>query len=99
MRRWRRWGRRPHAKERPRVHEQVDRQVEHHRANRIPASHRQDETVAPDPEAPVSLPVTDTLDLPAFHPRQIPEVVADYLDEAAAVRGHWGATLARLCLG
>lgn len=45
----------------------------------------EDEPVAPDPDTPVSLPVTDALDLHAFHPRQIPEVVADYLDEAAAL--------------
>ena len=43
-----------------------------------------DEPTTPDPEVPVSLPVTDALDLHAFHPRQIPEIVADYLDEAVA---------------
>ena len=45
----------------------------------------EDERLVPDPETPVALPVTDALDLHAFHPRQIPEVVADYLDEAAAL--------------
>lgn len=43
-----------------------------------------DEPTAPDQDSPVLLPVTDALDLHTFHPRQIPEVVADYLDEAAA---------------
>ena len=45
----------------------------------------EDESVAPDAEPTISLPVTDALDLHAFHPRQIPEVVTDYLDEAAAL--------------
>jgi DNA-nicking Smr family endonuclease len=43
-----------------------------------------DDPAAFDPDAPVPLPVTDSLDLHAFHPRQIAEVVADYLDQAAA---------------
>ena len=43
-----------------------------------------DDPAAFDSDAPVPLPVTGSLDLHAFHPRQIPEIVADYLDEAAA---------------
>ena len=35
-------------------------------------------------ETEFALPVEDHLDLHAFHPRDIPELVAGYLDEAAA---------------
>jgi dsDNA-specific endonuclease/ATPase MutS2 len=36
-----------------------------------------------DPD-PVPIPIEDHLDLHAFRPRDIPDVVRDYLDEAAA---------------
>ena len=36
-----------------------------------------------DEEEPVVLPITDELDLHTFAPRDIPDVVADYLDECA----------------
>ena len=41
----------------------------------------------PEPEsalAPVRLPLEETLDLHAFSPREIPDVVLSYLEEAAA---------------
>jgi DNA-nicking Smr family endonuclease len=44
----------------------------------------EDEPVIPDPDTPVPLPVTESLDLHAFQPRQIPDLVANYLHEAAA---------------
>lgn len=40
----------------------------------------------PDPDIPVELPVEDFIDLHPFPPRDIPDVVADYL-EAAHARG------------
>jgi dsDNA-specific endonuclease/ATPase MutS2 len=39
---------------------------------------------SPDDPAPVVLPVEDSLDLHPFAPREIPDVVAAYLEEAAA---------------
>jgi hypothetical protein len=43
------------------------------------------ETAAPlDPDGPVELPVEDALDLHPFAPRDIPDVVADYLGAAHA---------------
>jgi dsDNA-specific endonuclease/ATPase MutS2 len=38
----------------------------------------------PDRDDAVPFPVTDAIDLHAFHPRDIPALVADYLDAAAA---------------
>ncbi len=38
----------------------------------------------PDPEQPVEIPIEDALDLHPFPPRDIPDVVASYLEEAAA---------------
>jgi dsDNA-specific endonuclease/ATPase MutS2 len=35
-----------------------------------------------DPLEPVELPITDVLDLHSFPPREIPELVRDYLDAA-----------------
>ncbi len=35
-----------------------------------------------DPEAPVVLPISDVLDLHSFQPREVPDVVRDYLDAA-----------------
>ena len=35
-----------------------------------------------DPEAPVAIPIEDSLDLHPFPPRDVPDVVADYLEEA-----------------
>jgi dsDNA-specific endonuclease/ATPase MutS2 len=40
---------------------------------------------APDPDAAVAVPVSDTLDLHAFRPREIPELVASYLEAVAAL--------------
>ena len=37
----------------------------------------------PDPE-PVELPITDVLDLHSFPPREVPDLVRDWLDEAYA---------------
>ncbi|HSL17393.1 MAG TPA: Smr/MutS family protein [Methylomirabilota bacterium] len=36
----------------------------------------------PDPEAPVIIPIEDSLDLHPFPPRDVPDVVADYLEAA-----------------
>jgi DNA-nicking Smr family endonuclease len=49
----------------------------------------------PDPDAPVVLPITDELDLHTFAPRDVPSVVADYLEEC---RGR-GLTLVRIVHG
>lgn len=46
--------------------------------------HGQPPEETPDPSHPIILPVTDALDLHTFHPSEIPAIVADYLDEAAA---------------
>jgi DNA-nicking Smr family endonuclease len=35
-----------------------------------------------DPDDPIQVPIGDHLDLHAFRPRDIPEVVADYVDAA-----------------
>jgi DNA-nicking Smr family endonuclease len=35
-----------------------------------------------DPEAPVELPITDVLDLHSFPPREVADVVREYLDAA-----------------
>jgi len=43
-----------------------------------------DEVEDPDPTAPVDLPVEDFIDLHPFPPRDIPGVVADYLEAAHA---------------
>jgi dsDNA-specific endonuclease/ATPase MutS2 len=40
-----------------------------------------DDRDEPDP-APVELPIGDTLDLHSFLPREVPDVVRDYLDAA-----------------
>ncbi len=45
---------------------------------------RVEETVDPDPEIPVELPVEDFIDLHPFPPRDIPDVVTDYLEVAHA---------------
>jgi dsDNA-specific endonuclease/ATPase MutS2 len=42
------------------------------------------ETDFSDPESPVELPVEDFIDLHPFPPRDIPDVVIDYLDAAHA---------------
>lgn len=42
------------------------------------------EETEPDPEAPVELPVEDFIDLHPFPPRDIPDVVVDYLEAAHA---------------
>jgi dsDNA-specific endonuclease/ATPase MutS2 len=41
------------------------------------------EDEAPDDDEPVRLPVEDSLDLHTFIPRDVPSVVAEYLEEAA----------------
>lgn len=38
----------------------------------------------PDPDAPVELAITDVLDLHHFAPKQVPELVAAWLDECVA---------------
>lgn len=38
----------------------------------------------PDSLAPVELAITDVLDLHSFQPREVPDLVRDYLDEACA---------------
>ncbi|NIS28456.1 MAG: hypothetical protein GWN07_00135, partial [Actinobacteria bacterium] len=38
----------------------------------------------PDPDQPIEIPIEDALDLHPFPPRDIPDVVASYLEEAAA---------------
>ncbi len=43
-----------------------------------------EETEEPDPEIPVELPVEDFIDLHPFPPRDIPDVVTDYLEAAHA---------------
>ena len=44
-----------------------------------------DEPTGPmDPDAPVELEITDSIDLHSFPPRDIPAVVSDYLEEARA---------------
>ena len=35
-----------------------------------------------DPPEPIELPITDVLDLHSFPPREVPELVRDYLDAA-----------------
>ncbi len=45
-----------------------------------------EEVMDPDPEAAVDLPIEDFIDLHPFPPRDIPDVVTDYL-EAAHARG------------
>ena len=40
-----------------------------------------DDEAVPDPESPVVLPITGELDLHAFAPRDVVDVVSDYLDE------------------
>lgn len=42
------------------------------------------ETAVPDPEVPIELPVEDFIDLHPFPPRDIPDVVVDYLEAAHA---------------
>jgi hypothetical protein len=42
------------------------------------------ETVEPDPKTPVELPVEDFIDLHPFPPRDIPDIVNDYLEAAHA---------------
>jgi dsDNA-specific endonuclease/ATPase MutS2 len=37
-----------------------------------------------DPDAVIEVPITDALDLHAFAPRDVADVVASYLDEASA---------------
>ena len=46
------------------------------------ASHSDDS--APEPGAPVRIPIEDALDLHAFAPRDVPSVVDEYLTEAHA---------------
>lgn len=43
-------------------------------------------TSSDDPSSlpPVELPITDVLDLHSFQPREVPDLVRDYLDEAFA---------------
>lgn len=41
-------------------------------------------TEPPDDLAPVELPITDVLDLHSFPPREVPDLVRDYLDAAYA---------------
>ena len=43
-----------------------------------------DEVVGSDPDNPVNLPVEDFIDLHPFPPRDIPDVVTDYLEAAHA---------------
>lgn len=43
-----------------------------------------DEALDPDPKIPVELPVEDFIDLHPFPPRDIPDVVTDYLEAAHA---------------
>ena len=43
-----------------------------------------DDSDDPDPEIPVELPVEDFIDLHPFPPRDIPDVVTDYLEAAHA---------------
>jgi hypothetical protein len=43
-----------------------------------------EETEEPDPEVKIELPVEDFIDLHPFPPRDIPDIVADYLDAAHA---------------
>jgi hypothetical protein len=45
---------------------------------------QQDEDAVPDPEAPVELPIEDFIDLHPFSPREIPDVVGEYLMAAHA---------------
>ncbi len=45
---------------------------------------RDDEVKDPDPTAPVDLPIEDFIDLHPFPPRDIPDVVTDYLEAAHA---------------
>jgi hypothetical protein len=47
-------------------------------------AHLGEETEEPDPEVPIELPVEDFIDLHPFPPRDIPDIVADYLDAAHA---------------
>lgn len=44
----------------------------------------EEETGFPDPEDPVELPLEDFIDLHPFPPRDIPDVVTDYLEAAHA---------------
>jgi dsDNA-specific endonuclease/ATPase MutS2 len=43
-----------------------------------------------DPSEPIELPITDVLDLHSFAPKEVPELVRDYLDAA------WEAGFRRL---
>ena len=43
-----------------------------------------EEAQDPDPDSPVELPVEDSIDLHPFPPRDIPDVVTDYLEAAHA---------------
>jgi hypothetical protein len=49
-----------------------------------PGPKDEDEEAEPDPELAVVLPVEDWIDLHSFPPRDIPDVVSDYLAEAHA---------------
>ena len=49
-----------------------------------PAPESDDETEPLDPDEPIELPIEDFIDLHPFAPREIPDVVADYIDAAHA---------------
>jgi dsDNA-specific endonuclease/ATPase MutS2 len=61
----------------------------------------------PDPEAPIELPIEDTLDLHTFSPRDVKSVVQEYLGLAAArgfaevriIHGKGTGTLRRIVHG
>ena len=46
---------------------------------------KEEETGSPNPEDPIEFPVEDFIDLHPFPPRDIPDVVIDYLEAAHAV--------------